>query len=143
MNIAQIEYADWLIFGAIEKLGLEYAPDQVLSANKVMIKCLYISDKAELQQDNTILGRFKRWKERNEPTNLFEEVNQNQDCTQLAEDICNDLMRFYEMTPRIYYVWLLRNWGIFDNAIVEKAKRWKANDCNYQDDIEPSWYEKY
>lgn len=143
MNIAQIEYADWLIFSAIEKLGLEYAPDQVLSANKVMIKCLYISDIAELQQDNTILGRFKRWKERNEPTNLFEEVNQNQDCTQLAEDICNDLMRFYEMTPRIYYVWLLRNWGIFDNAIVEKAKRWKANDCNYQDDIEPSWYEKY
>ena len=139
MNIGQIEYADWLIFIAIEKLGLEYAPDQVLSANKVMIKCLYLSDKAEQKKSNTILERFKN---RNE-INLFEVVNQNQDCTQLAEDICIDLMRFYEMTPRIYYVWLLRNWEIFDDEIVEKAKRWKADDCNYQEDIASEWYEKY
>ena len=141
--MAQIEYADWLIFMAIEKLGLQFTADQVLSANKVMIKCLYLSDKAELQKDNTILERFKRWKNRNEPENLFEVVTENKDCTQLAEDICKDLMQFYEQAPRIYYVWLLRNWGVFDAEIVEKAKQWKADNCNYREDIPANWYEKY
>lgn len=146
--MAQIEIAEIYILQAHDKLGLEYLPDQVSSALKVMYKCLCLWDKQETKDINTLKNKISRWKIETfgsqEDTDLFSEFEQSKaEPTKLAEDILNNLMRFYEMTPRIYYVWLLRDWGIFEDSIVEDARKWWANDCYHRDDIAPEWFECY
>lgn len=147
MNMAQIEIAEIYLLQAHDKLGLEYLPDQVSSALKVMYKCLCLWDVHEFKDLDSFKNRFLRWKTEtfgSEDTDLFSEFEASKaEPSKLAEDILNNLMRFYEVTPRIYYVWLLRDWGIFEDSIVEQARLWWANDCYYRDDIPAIWYEKY
>lgn len=148
MSMGKIEFAELNLILAHEKLGLAYAPDQVMSAFKVYAKCLWLSDKNDMKDYNSLKNRLLRWRNDNftpqEGVSIFEGIDENKkDLTKLAEEILTNLMRFYENTPRIYYVWLLRDWDIFDDEIVQKARIWMADDCDYQEDIDSTWYEKY
>lgn len=147
LSMGLVEYAEVNLLLAHDKLGLEYAPDQVMSAFKVLAKCINLSNTNDRKDYNTLKNRLLRFRNdifEPQEENLFDAIGESKKDTQkLSEEILVNLMRFYEMTPRIYYVWLLRDWDIFDDEIVEKARLWMADDCNYRDDINASWYEKY
>lgn len=147
MSMGKIEFAELNLILEHEKLGLAYAPDQVMSAFKVLAKCLWLSDKSDMKDYKSLKNRLLRWRNENftpQTESIFEGIEENKkDVSKLAKEILTNLMRFYEQTPRIYYVWLLRNWDVFEDEIVEKSKIWMADDCNYRDDIPSEWYEIY